>query len=151
EHIVRRSARILEIEIDPEAAGEIARRARGTPRIANRILKRVRDFAEVRAQGEITLDVARAALGLLEVDALGLDEIDRRVLEAIIDKFKGGPVGINTIAAAISEEPDTIEDVYEPYLLQLGFLERTSRGRVATPRAYEHLGRRYRRHDDGSA
>jgi holliday junction DNA helicase RuvB len=150
EHIVRRSARILEIEIEAEAAGEIARRARGTPRIANRILKRVRDFAEVRAQGEITLDVARAALGLLEVDALGLDEIDRKVLEAIIDKFSGGPVGINTIAAAISEEPDTIEDVYEPYLLQLGFLDRTSRGRVATRRAYEHLARPYRRREEGS-
>jgi holliday junction DNA helicase RuvB len=149
EHIIRRSARILAIEIEPEAAAEIARRSRGTPRIANRILKRVRDFAEVRAQGEITLDVARAALGLLEVDPLGLDETDRKILEAIIDKFNGGPVGINTIAAAISEEPDTIEDVYEPYLLQLGFLERTSRGRVATRRAHEHLGRPYRRRDDG--
>jgi Holliday junction DNA helicase RuvB len=149
EHIIRRSARILAIEIEAEAAAEIARRARGTPRIANRILKRVRDFAEVRAQGEITLDVARAALGLLEVDALGLDEIDRKVLEAIVDKFNGGPVGINTIAAAISEEPDTIEDVYEPYLLQLGFLERTSRGRVATRRAHEHLGRPYTRRDGG--
>jgi Holliday junction DNA helicase RuvB len=149
EHIIRRSARILAIEIEPEAAAEVAKRARGTPRIANRLLKRVRDFAEVRAQGEITLDVARAALGLLEVDALGLDEIDRKILEAIVDKFGGGPVGINTIAAAISEEPDTIEDVYEPYLLQLGFLDRTSRGRVATRRAYEHLGRSYPRRDGG--
>jgi Holliday junction DNA helicase RuvB len=144
EQIIRRSARILGIEIEPEAAVEIARRSRGTPRIANRILKRVRDFAEVRAQGTITLDVARAALRLLEVDGLGLDEIDRKVLEAIVDKFNGGPVGINTIAAAISEEPDTVEDVYEPYLLQLGFLDRTRLGRVATRRAYEHLGRPYR-------
>lgn len=150
EHIIRRSARILGIEIEHEAAGEIARRARGTPRIANRILKRVRDFAEVRAQGEITLDVARAALRLLEVDQIGLDEIDRKVLEAIIDKFNGGPVGINTIAAAISEESDTVEDVYEPYLLQLGFLERTARGRMATRRAYEHLGRTYPRRNDGA-
>jgi Holliday junction DNA helicase RuvB len=150
EQIIRRSARILEVAIDPEAAAEIATRSRGTPRIANRILKRVRDFAEVRAQGEITLDVARAALGLLEVDPLGLDEIDRKVLETIIVKFNGGPVGINTIAAAISEEPDTVEDVYEPYLLQLGFLERTARGRVATARAYEHLGRPPRRRDDGA-
>jgi Holliday junction DNA helicase RuvB len=149
EHIIRRSARILGIEIEDEAAAEIARRSRGTPRIANRLLKRVRDFAEVRAQGAITLDVARAALGLLDVDPLGLDEIDRKVLEAIIDKFGGGPVGINTIAAAISEEPDTVEDVYEPYLLQLGFLDRTARGRVATRRAYEHLDRPYRRRDDG--
>jgi Holliday junction DNA helicase RuvB len=151
EHIIRRSARILGIEIEEEAAAEIAKRSRGTPRIANRILKRVRDFAEVRAQGEITLDVARAALGLLEVDQLGLDEIDRKVLEAIIDKFNGGPVGINTIAAAISEESDTVEDVYEPYLLQLGFLERTARGRMATRRAHEHLGRTYRGRDEGSS
>jgi Holliday junction DNA helicase RuvB len=147
EEIVRRSARILGIEIEPEAATEVAKRARGTPRIANRLLKRVRDFAEVRAQGEITLDVARAALNLLEVDQLGLDEIDRKTLEAIIDKFNGGPVGINTIAAAISEDPGTVEDVYEPYLLQLGFLERTPRGRMATQRAFEHLGRPYRRQE----
>jgi Holliday junction DNA helicase RuvB len=150
EQIIRRSARILEIEIEDEAAAEIAKRARGTPRIANRILKRVRDFAEVRAQGQITLEVARAALGLLDVDPIGLDEIDRRILETIIDKFNGGPVGINTIAAAISEEPDTIEDVYEPYLLQLGFLDRTARGRVAARRAYEHLGRLHPRRDNGS-
>jgi Holliday junction DNA helicase RuvB len=149
EAIIRRSARILGIEMEPEAASEIAKRSRGTPRIANRLLKRVRDFAEVRAQGEITLDVARAALGLLEVDALGLDEIDRKVLEAIVDKFGGGPVGIKTIAAAISEESDTVEDVYEPFLLQLGFLERTPQGRVATQRAYEHLGRVYRRRGGG--
>lgn len=150
EQIIRRSARILDVAIEEEAASEIARRSRGTPRIANRLLKRVRDFATVRAQGEITLDVSRAALRLLEVDALGLDEIDRKVLEAIVDKYSGGPVGINTIAAAISEEPDTVEDVYEPYLLQLGFLERTPRGRMATRRAYEHLGRVYRRRDEGS-
>lgn len=150
ELIVRRSARILNIEIDEESAVEIAKRARGTPRIANRLLKRVRDFAEVRAQGEITLDVARAALRLLEVDALGLDDVDRRILEAIIDKHGGGPVGVGTVAAAISEEADTIEDVYEPYLLQLGFLERTPRGRKATRRAFEHLGRVYRPRDDPS-
>jgi len=138
--IVRRSARILGVPIDEAGATEIARRARGTPRIANRILRRVRDYAQVRADGIITVDVARQALALLDVDALGLDEIDRRVLRTIIEKFGGGPVGIETIAAAISEEADTIMDVYEPYLLQLGFLARTPRGRVATPAAYEHLG-----------
>jgi len=138
--IVRRSARILDVPIDEAGATEIARRARGTPRIANRILRRVRDYAQVRADGVITVDVARQALALLDVDALGLDEIDRRVLRTIIEKFGGGPVGIETIAAAISEEADTIMDVYEPYLLQLGFLARTPRGRVATPAAYEHLG-----------
>ncbi len=138
--IVRRSARILGVPIDEAGAQEIARRARGTPRIANRILRRVRDYAQVRADGIITVDVAREALALLDVDALGLDEIDRRVLRTIVEKFGGGPVGIETIAAAISEEADTIMDVYEPYLLQLGFLARTPRGRVATPAAYEHLG-----------
>jgi len=138
--IARRSARILDVPIDEAGATEIARRARGTPRIANRILRRVRDYAQVRADGVITVDVARQALALLDVDALGLDEIDRRVLRTIIEKFGGGPVGIETIAAAISEEADTIMDVYEPYLLQLGFLARTPRGRVATPAAYEHLG-----------
>jgi Holliday junction DNA helicase RuvB len=138
--IVRRSARILGVPIDETGAAEIARRARGTPRIANRILRRVRDYAQVRADGVITVDVAREALALLDVDALGLDEIDRRVLRTIVEKFAGGPVGIETIAAAISEEADTIMDVYEPYLLQLGFLARTPRGRVATPAAYEHLG-----------
>jgi holliday junction DNA helicase RuvB len=147
--IIVRSARILGVEIESEAAEEIAGRARGTPRIGNRLLKRVRDFAEVRAQGIVTLDVARAALAMLEVDALGLDELDRKILEAIIDKYAGGPVGINTVAAAISEESDTVEDVYEPYLLQLGFLQRTPRGRVATRRAYEHLGRPYRGEGDG--
>jgi Holliday junction DNA helicase RuvB len=147
EQIVKRSARILDVDMEDEAATEIAKRSRGTPRIVNRLLKRVRDFAEVRAQGAITHDVARAALTLLEVDALGLDDIDRKVLEAIVDKFNGGPVGIVTIAAAISEEPDTVMDVYEPFLLQLGFLERTPRGRVATRLAYEHLGRPYKRRD----
>lgn len=140
EKIIRRSAAILDIPIDDGGVREIARRGRGTPRVANRLLKRVRDFAQVRAQGVITEEVAGEALRLLEVDDLGLDEIDRRVLDTIIRKFGGGPVGVETIAASISEEPDTIMDVYEPYLMQLGFLDRTSRGRVATKLAYEHLG-----------
>lgn len=139
EAIVRRSARILQVAIDEGGAQEIARRARGTPRVANRLLKRVRDYAQVRADGVITGGVAKKSLALLEVDELGLDEIDRRVLLTIIEKFGGGPVGLETIAAAISEEADTIMDVYEPYLLQLGFLDRTPRGRVATKLAYEHL------------
>ena len=143
ETIVCRSAEILKIAIDMEGAQEIACRARGTPRVANRLLKRVRDYAQVRAGGAINAEVARAGLRLLEVDELGLDEVDRKVLVAIIDKFEGGPVGLETIAASISEEPDTIMDVYEPYLLQLGFLDRTPRGRTATRRAYEHLGRPY--------
>jgi Holliday junction DNA helicase RuvB len=140
EEIVRRSARILAVPIDAAAASEIARRARGTPRIANRLLRRVRDFAQVRADGTITLDVAYAALKLLEVDEHGFDEIDRALLRTIIDKFSGGPVGLNTIAAAISEEKDAIEDIYEPFLIQIGFLDRTPRGRVATPRAYAYFG-----------
>jgi Holliday junction DNA helicase RuvB len=144
EAIVQRAARILDVEIDPEGAVEIARRARGTPRIANRLLKRVRDFAQVRGDGVITKLLAQEALGLLEIDHLGLDDIDRRVLRTIIEKFDGGPVGLETIAAAISEESDTIMDVYEPFLLQLGFLVRTPRGRIATRRAYEHLGLPYR-------
>lgn len=143
EAIVRRSATILDVEIDEAGVGEIARRARGTPRVANRLLKRVRDYAQVRAGGAITRDVAEEALVLLEVDPLGLDDIDRRVLYTIIEKFDGGPVGLETIAAALSEEADTIMDVVEPYLLQLGFLDRTPRGRVATRRAYEHLGIAY--------
>jgi len=138
--IVRRSARILGVAIDETGVREIARRARGTPRIANRLLKRVRDFAQVKAQGQITAPVAQQALAMIEVDELGLDEIDRRLLRAIIEKFDGGPVGLETVAAAISEEADTVMDVYEPYLLQLGFLSRTSRGRVATRHAYAHLG-----------
>lgn len=138
--IVTRSARILGVGLRPEGAQEIARRSRGTPRVANRLLRRVRDYAEVRAQGEITLEVAQKALRLLDIDELGLDEIDRKVLLTIIEKFGGGPVGLDTIAASISEEPDTIMDVYEPYLLQMGFVERTPRGRLATRLAYEHLG-----------
>jgi Holliday junction DNA helicase RuvB len=143
ETIVRRSASILGVEIDGGGVAEVARRARGTPRVANRLLKRVRDYAQVRADGVITQAVARDALSLLEVDVLGLDDIDRRVLQTIIEKFDGGPVGLDTIGAALSEEPDTIMDVVEPYLLQLGFLDRTPRGRVATRRAYEHLGMDY--------
>ncbi len=138
--IVERAATLLAAPIEPDGVHEIARRARGTPRVALRLLKRVRDYAEVRADGVITGDVAGQALDLLEVDGLGLDDIDRRVLYAIIEKFEGGPVGLETIAASISEESDTIMDVVEPYLLQLGFLERTPRGRVATRLAYEHLG-----------
>jgi Holliday junction DNA helicase RuvB len=141
ERIVRRSARILSMPVDDEGGREIARRSRGTPRIANRLLRRVRDYAQVRAGGAITGPVAREALALLEVDENGFDEVDRRLLLTIIDKFGGGPVGVNALAAAISEEPDAIEDIYEPYLLQLGYLDRTPRGRVATPRAYAHLGR----------
>lgn len=141
--IVRRSAGILEVPIEEEGVVEIARRARGTPRVANRLLRRVRDFAQVRADGTITASVAQQALAMLEVDALGLDETDRKVLRAIIEKFNGGPVGLDTIAASISEESDTIMDVYEPYLLQLGFLDRTPRGRVATRGAYKHLGLQY--------
>jgi Holliday junction DNA helicase RuvB len=141
--IARRSARILDVAVDEAGIVEIARRARGTPRVANRLLKRVRDYAQVRAEGNITQAIAREALSLLEVDPLGLDEIDRRVLRAIIEKFDGGPVGLETIGAALSEEADTIMDVVEPYLLQLGFLDRTPRGRVATRRAYEHLGIAY--------
>jgi Holliday junction DNA helicase RuvB len=141
--IVERSAAILGIGIEDEGVVEIARRARGTPRVANRLLKRVRDYAQVRADGIVTQPVARDALSLLEVDPLGLDDIDRRVLWTIIEKFDGGPVGLETLGAALSEEPDTIMDVVEPYLLQLGFLDRTPRGRVATRRAYEHLGIQY--------
>jgi Holliday junction DNA helicase RuvB len=140
EEIVRRSARILGVSLDPEAARELARRSRGTPRIANRLLRRVRDFAEVRADGKITPEVAAAALTLLEVDAYGFDDIDRRLLRTIIDKFNGGPVGVNSLSAAINEEADAIEDIYEPYLIQIGFLDRTPRGRVATARAYEFFG-----------
>lgn len=140
EAIAHRGARVLEVPIDPDGATEIARRARGTPRVALRLLRRVRDYAQVRADGTITHPIAIAALDLMEIDELGLDDLDRRILLAIIEKFGGGPVGLDTIAASISEEPDTIMDVVEPYLLQLGFLERTARGRVATPHAYRHLG-----------
>jgi Holliday junction DNA helicase RuvB len=140
EEIVRRSARILGVPIEDAAAAEIARRSRGTPRIANRLLRRVRDYAQVRASGTITADVAHAGLKLLEVDEYGFDEVDRKLLRTIIDKFGGGPVGINSIAAAISEEKDAIEDIYEPFLIQIGFVDRTPRGRVATARAYAFFG-----------
>jgi Holliday junction DNA helicase RuvB len=138
--IVTRSAGILGVPLAPEAAEEIARRSRGTPRIANRLLRRVRDFAEVRADGRITPPVCQDALELLEVDTHGFDESDRRLLRTIIDKFGGGPVGLNSLAAAIGDEKDAIEDIYEPYLIQIGFLDRTPRGRVATARAYEYFG-----------
>ena len=143
ETILQRSARILQIKAETEGLREIARRARGTPRVANRLLKRVRDYAQVMVDGVITQPVAVEALSKLEVDHIGLDEIDHKVLHTIIDKFNGGPVGLDTIAAAISEEADTIMDIYEPYLLQLCFLERTPRGRLATQLAYEHLGLPY--------
>jgi Holliday junction DNA helicase RuvB len=138
--IVSRSAGILGVTIAPEAALEIARRSRGTPRIANRLLRRIRDFAQVRADGQVTPDVCHRALELLEVDAHGFDESDRRLLRTIIDKFGGGPVGLGSLAAAIGEERDAIEDIYEPFLIQIGFLDRTPRGRVATARAYEYFG-----------
>jgi Holliday junction DNA helicase RuvB len=141
EEIVRRSARILGVELVGNAANEIARRSRGTPRIANRLLRRVRDFAQVRADGRITTQVAEAAMKLLEVDQYGFDDVDRRLMLTIIEKFGGGPVGLSSIAAATSEEPDAIEDMHEPFLIQIGFLERTPRGRVATARAYEYFGR----------
>src|SRR5437870_10423407 len=141
EQVVRRAARILKVEIEPAAAHEIARRARGTPRIANRWLKRVRDYAQVRHDGRVTLPVAREALAALEVDDAGLDAEDRKLLLAITQKFGGGPVGLETLAAALSEDAETIEDVYEPYLLQEGYVQRTPRGRVATEHAYRHLGR----------
>src|SRR5437879_1731250 len=141
EQVVRRSARILGIDVESTAAHEIARRSRGTPRIANRLLKRVRDFAQVRHDGRVSVAVAKEALAALDVDDQGLDDDDRRLLGAIVDKFSGGPVGLETLAAAVSDDAETIEDVYEPYLLQQGYLKRTPRGRVATERAYKHLGR----------
>jgi Holliday junction DNA helicase RuvB len=137
--IVERAARLLDVQTEAKGVEEIARRGRGTPRVALRLLRRVRDYAQVRAEGVVTPEVSRDALDLLQVDVLGLDEMDRRVLRTIIEKYRGGPVGLNTIAASISEEPDTVMDVVEPYLLQLGFLERTSQGRVATQRAYDHM------------
>jgi holliday junction DNA helicase RuvB len=140
EEIVRRSAAVLEVPISAEGARALAQRARGTPRVANRLLKRARDFAEVRGEGSITDQVAADALEMLDIDHLGLDDIDRRILRSIVEKFGGGPVGIETLAAAISEETDTVMDVYEPYLIQLGFLQRTPRGRMATEGAYAHLG-----------
>ena len=140
EFIVSRSADILDIHMDPEGASEIARRSRGTPRIANRLLKRVRDVAQVLGDGIITKAIADQALQRLDIDRLGLDRIDRRILSTIIEKFDGGPVGVDTIAASVSEERESIEDVYEPYLMQLGLLARTNRGRIVTPAAYDHLG-----------
>ncbi len=138
--IVLRSARLLQVAIDEAGAEEIARRSRGTPRIANRLLRRVRDYAQVRADGAIDEAVARTALDLLEVDRYGLDEVDQKIMLTILEKYSGGPVGLNTIAASIDEEPDTIEEVYEPYLIQLGFIDRTPRGRVATEQAFRHFG-----------
>jgi Holliday junction DNA helicase RuvB len=143
EMIVRRAAGLLEVPAEEDGVSEIALRARGTPRVALRLLRRVRDFAQVRGDGTLTREMASNALDLLQVDALGLDDLDRRVLRAIIEKYSGGPVGLNTIGASISEEPDTIMDVVEPYLLQLGFLDRTPQGRMATKSAYEHLGLDY--------
>ena len=142
--IVKRSSKILNLDIDEKAAEEIARRSRGTPRIANRLLKRVRDYAAVLGDGEITLEIAKMALQKLEIDDLGLDNIDKKILETIIHHYSGGPVGLETLAAIVNEETTTIEDVYEPYLMQIGFLARTARGRVVTPMAYEHFGLEYR-------
>jgi Holliday junction DNA helicase RuvB len=138
--IVARSASLLGIAIEPDGAREIARRARGTPRIANRLLRRVRDYAEVKGTGEVTHPIADAALSMLDVDASGLDVMDRKLLDTVLQKFAGGPVGVDNLAAAIGEERDTIEDVLEPYLIQQGFLQRTSRGRVATALSYRHFG-----------
>jgi holliday junction DNA helicase RuvB len=145
--IVKRSAALLQIETDEAGALEIGRRSRGTPRIANRLLKRLRDFAQVRADGRITASVADEALSMLAVDHMGLDEMDRRIMLTIIDKFQGGPIGIDTLATAVCEERNTIEDVYEPFLIQIGFLARTTRGRMATLGAYEHFGRRHAARD----
>jgi len=145
EMILKRSSTILKVPVEGEGLVQVARRARGTPRVANRLLKRLRDYAQVMADGVITREVALEGLSKLEIDSVGLDDVDRRVLHTIIDKFDGGPVGLDTIAASISEEADTIMDVYEPYLLQLGFLDRTPRGRAATRLAYEHLGLPYRK------
>lgn len=139
--IVKRSARLLGVKIDEQAAGEIARRSRGTPRIANALLRRVRDFAQVKGSGDIDLEIAKYALEALNIDTFGLDEIDNKLLTTIIDKFKGGPVGLTTIATAMGEDPGTIEDVYEPYLIMEGFIQKTPRGREATERAYRHLGK----------
>jgi Holliday junction DNA helicase RuvB len=147
--IIRRSAEILKVGIDEAGSHEIAKRCRGTPRVANRLLKRIRDYAEVKGDGAITSEIASAALKLLDVDEHGFDEVDRKLLRAIIERFDGGPVGVNTIAAVLSEEVDAIEDIYEPYLLQIGFLQRTPRGRVATKLAYDHLGIPYRASQGG--
>lgn len=146
-HIVRRSAGLLDVEIEDAGAMEIARRSRGTPRVANRLLRRTRDYAQVKAEGKITKEVADNALKMLEVDELGLDDMDKRIIRTIIEKYNGGPVGLNTIAVAIGEESDTIEEIYEPFLIQEGFIKRTPRGRVATPFAYEHFN--YRQTNNG--
>jgi Holliday junction DNA helicase RuvB len=138
--VVRRSAGILSVHIDDEGAAEIARRSRGTPRIANRLLRRVRDYAQVRSDGRVTQEVASLALALFEVDERGLDKLDLSIISSLVGKFQGGPVGLSTLAAAVGEEMETIEDVYEPYLIQLGFIKRTPRGRVATAAAFGHLG-----------
>jgi Holliday junction DNA helicase RuvB len=140
EHIVRRSAEVMHVDVEAQGATEIARRSRGTPRVANRLLRRVRDYAQVKADGRITREVAASALVMLDVDEFGLDDMDARVLKTIIEKFDGGPVGISTIGAAVGEDASTIEEVYEPFLVQNGFLQRTPRGRVATPQAYRHFG-----------
>lgn len=145
--IVERSARLLNVPINSKAAGEIARRSRGTPRIANALLRRVRDFAQVRGDGSVDMDIAQYALEALNIDTYGLDEIDNKLLNTIIDKFNGGPVGLNTIATAMGEDPGTIEDVYEPYLIKEGFIKRTPRGREVTPLAYKHLGKTPNRQD----
>ena len=138
--IIKRSAEVLNVEIDDSGAEEIARRSRGTPRLANRMLKRVRDFAQVRYDGVITAEVAKFALDLLDIDKVGLDQIDRKMLLTMIEKFGGRPVGLDTLAASINEDANTIEDVYEPYLLQLGYIQRTPRGRIVTKLGYEHFG-----------
>jgi Holliday junction DNA helicase RuvB len=140
EQIVHRTADVLQVEIDADGAAEIARRARGTPRVANRLLRRVRDYAQVRASGRITREVAMEMLQMLDVDEFGLDDMDTLILRTIIERFEGGPVGVNTIATAVGEDANTIEEVYEPFLVQNGFLQRTPRGRVASPQAYRHLG-----------
>lgn len=150
DQIVRRAAAMLDVEISAEAASEIARRSRGTPRVGLRLLRRVRDYAEARADGKLNLQAAQGALALMEIDELGLDDVDRRILRIIIEKFSGGPVGLDTIAAAISEDRATIMDVYEPYLIQLGFLDRRPRGRVCTRHAYEHLGIKWVDDDEDS-
>ena len=139
-HILSRSAKILDVPADAAGVAEVARRSRGTPRVANRLLKRVRDYAQVRAEGKITAAVAREALARLDVDEFGLDDMDARLLKTIIEQFAGGPVGLTTIAAAVGEDPGTLEEVYEPFLMQQGFLARTPRGRCATPAAYRHFG-----------
>lgn len=149
--IVLRSAGLLNVSMDRDGAMEVARRSRGTPRIANRLLRRVRDYAQVRASGHVDLAVARQALDLLEVDPLGLDETDKKIMMTVLVKYGGGPVGLNTIAASIDEQPDTIEEVYEPYLIQLGFLDRTPRGRVATPRGFEYFGVERRQPGNGQS